>query len=63
MPGMMVEAIAFCRLDSAPPMDPVVSMLTNTSMLFTSVLKVRGLVCSPLGSSKGRTKKKSSSRR
>ena len=41
---MMVEAMELCRLPSAPPIEPVVSMLTNTSMLLTSVLKVSGLV-------------------
>jgi hypothetical protein len=51
MPGMTVPTSEFCRLAMGPPIEPVVSMLTNTSIALTSVLNVSGFSCGPAGSS------------
>ena len=48
--GITVLVRLFCRFEISPPIDPVTSMLMNTSRAFTSVVKVRSLSCGPAGS-------------
>jgi hypothetical protein len=50
MPGITVPASVVCRFTMGGPIEPVVSMLTNTSIVLTSVPNVSGSCCGPAGS-------------